>query len=114
MSDLELERAAMAPRRWIELCVAFQKQHSNEYSEMLHPRTTRIIKELEVDDSRYFIVPGGRYLVTLGNGLCVWDLGYVSTVDCKLVASVGLVGELDSVQTTPDGMGLVILSTNTR
>jgi hypothetical protein len=24
MSDLELERAAMAPRRWIELCGAFQ------------------------------------------------------------------------------------------
>ena len=114
MSDLELERAAMAPRRWIELSVAFQKQHSNEYSEMLHPRTTRIIKELEVDSLRYFIVPGGRYLVTMGKGICVWDLGYVSTVDCKLVASVGLMvrGWLCSVQTTPDGMGLVILSTN--
>ena len=28
MSDLELERAAMAPRRWIKLCGAFQKHYS--------------------------------------------------------------------------------------
>ena len=111
MSDLELERAAMAPRRWIELCGAFQKQHSYEYSEMLHPRTTRIIN-CDTTHSSYFIVPGGRYLVTTGNGLSVWDLGYVITVDCKLVASVGL-GDyfyFCVVQTTPDGMGLVILT----
>ena len=37
MSDLELERAAMAPHRWIKLCGAFQKQKYNDYSEMLHP-----------------------------------------------------------------------------
>ena len=41
MSDLELERAATAPHKWIKLCGAFQEQHSNE----LRPRTTRIIKE---------------------------------------------------------------------
>ena len=28
--------------------------------------------------------------MTAGNSLSVWDLGYVSTVECKLVASVGL------------------------
>ena len=39
MSDLELERAAMAPRRWIEHCGTFQKQRSENPSEMLHPRT---------------------------------------------------------------------------
>jgi hypothetical protein len=57
-------------------------------------------------------VPGGRYLVTAGDGLFVWDLGYVSTVDCKLVASVGLQDyfEFLVVQTTPDGKGLVILT----
>jgi hypothetical protein len=105
MSDLELERAAMAPRRWTEL-----KKHSNhEYSEM-QPRTTRIIND--ADNSHFFIVPGGRYLVTAGNGLSVWDLGYVSTVDCKLVASVGLGVAYDifAVQATSDGKGLVILS----
>jgi hypothetical protein len=110
MSDLELERAAMAPRRWIKLCGAFQKQHSNEYIEMLHPRTTRIIND--ASNLHFFIVPGGRYLVTAGNGLCVWDLGYVSTVDCRLVASVGLGDGYNvyGVQVTSDGKGLVILS----
>ena len=107
MSDLELERAAMAPRRWIGL-----KQHLNEFSEMLHPRTTRIIKYANI--SHLFIVPGGRYLVTAGYGLSVWDLGYVSSVDCKLVASVKLRENFGPclVQATPDGMGLVILSSS--
>jgi hypothetical protein len=109
MSDLELERAAMAPRRWIELCGAFPEQHSND--EMLHPRTTRVIDNKNKINS-LFIVPGGRYLVTAGIGLVVWDLGYVPTVDCKLVASAALGDEFVCclVQVTPDGNGLVILS----
>ena len=113
MSDLELEQAAMAPRRWIELCGAFRKQHSNDSSARLHPRTTRIIKH--ATDS-LFIVPGGRYLVTAGYSISVWDLGYVSTVDCKLVASAELedVCELCMVQTTSDGKGLIILSSTPR
>ena len=109
MSDLELERAAMAPSRWLELC-GKQKQHSNDSIEMLHPRTSRIIEH--GDSSLFFIVPGGRYLVTAGVGLYVWDLGYVSTVDCKLVASVGLGDKFSflEVQATPDGKGMVILT----
>ena len=108
MSDLELERAAMAPRRWVELCNALQKRKSK----MLHPRATRIIEDWDNSHSEVFIVPGGRYLVTAGNGLFIWDLGYVSTVDCKLVASVGLQDyfEFVVVQITPDGKGLVILT----
>jgi hypothetical protein len=102
----------MGSGRWIELCNTFQKQHSKEFSEMIHPRTTRI-----VDDayrSHLFIVPGGRYLVTAGYGLFVWDLGYVSTAECKLVASVGLGDDFQFcvVQATPDGKGMVILSSS--
>ena len=41
MSDLEHEKAAMRPRRWIELCGAFEKQH---YNATLCPRATRIIQ----------------------------------------------------------------------
>ena len=63
-SDLELERAAMASRRWIELSGVFQKQHSNEFSDsesmVLHIRTSRIINE-EVALSIISMVPGGRY-----------------------------------------------------
>jgi hypothetical protein len=110
MSDLELERAAMGPRRWIELCGAFQIQNSNGSRKILHPRTTRIIKN--ADDSRLFIVPGGRYLVSGGNGLFVWDLGYVSTIDCKLVASVRLGDyfKFFEVRVTSDGKGLVVFA----
>ena len=116
MSDSELERAAMAPRRWIKLCSAFQKKHSNDISKMLHPRRIRMVDRDDVDISQSFIVPGGRYLVTAGNDLFVWDLGYVSTVECKLVASVELEDycRFFVVQATPDGKGLVILSSYDR
>ena len=113
MSDLELERAAMAPRRWIKLCSAFQKQHSNNSDEILRPRKAGVVDGLS-DIIASFIVPGGRYLVTAGYDFSVWDLGYVSNVDCKLIASVEIRDEFDidsfMVQTTPDGRGLVFLS----
>ena len=109
MSDLELERAAMGPHRWIELCGTFRMQHSNDTSKILRPQKTRIIKDMI---NELYIVPGGRYLVTAGNGIFVWDLGYASTVDCKLVASVGQGRDFEfcMVQATPDGKGLVILT----
>ena len=108
MSDLELERAAMAPHRWIKLCGAFQRQHYNDVSKILRPRT-RYVKGIV---SSICIVPGGRYMVTAGTSLLVWDLGYVPTADCKLIASVkmGDVFEFCKVQATSDGKGLVILS----
>ena len=110
MSNLELERAAMAPHRWLSL-VFQEKQHhdSNNISE-IHPRSARIIQD--ANKLHFFIVPGGRYLVTAGVGLSVWDLGYVSTVDCKLVASARLEDNFlfCVAQATPDGKGLVILS----
>ena len=124
MSDLELEKAAMAPRRWIELCGAFEKQHLNDPGAKLCPRATRIINDLLATvDSTFFIVPGGRYLVISSPSIniSVLDLGYNSSADCKLIASVGL-NELDDrrdswgnaceVQATPDGMGLIILKIN--
>ena len=120
MSDLELEKAAMAPRGWIELCDAFEKQHFNEKSAILCPRATRIIKDLlpaEVDYNddaiEFFIVPGGRYLVNSSpDRISVLDLGYTSSADCKLIASVELEGGFFTcmVQATEDGMGLIILS----
>ena len=84
-------------------------QRFNDVSEMPRPRT-RTIKDSTV--TQLFIVPGGRYLVTSDGGfsLSVWDLGYVSTVECKLVSSVDLENDGHmKVQATPDGKGLVIL-----
>ena len=122
MSDLELEKAAMAPRRWIEFCSAYEKRHLNNPGVMLRPRATRIIDDSLATEVNYlttemFIVPGGRYLVMSShNTISVLDLGYTSSADCKLIASVerkgrgGWGGNTYLVQATPDGMGLIILS----
>jgi hypothetical protein len=115
MSNLEIERAAMGPRRWLR--GAFQNLGSVGFKEMLlHRRRSRSIKALNT--SIFHIVPGGRYLVVADNGLFIWDLGYVSAVkvDCKIIASAALGKHLEffMVQATPDGKGLVILSCYTR
>ena len=98
MSVLELEKAAMAPRRWIEFCGAFEKQHLNDDPDaILCPRSKRFIKDslklvIKVDYSatEIFIVPGGRYLVCCSpnNGISVLDLDYTSNANCNLIASV--------------------------
>ena len=120
MSDLEIENAAMGPRRWIELCSAYEKQILNDPAAILRPRLTRIIDHLfatEVDfgTTGFFMVPGGRYLIKSSPGnISVLDLGYTSNADCKLIASVEPEGGCDvfAVYTTPDGMGLTIYSSN--
>ena len=118
MSDLELENAAMGPRRWIELYGTFERQHPNDPGAILSPRATRIINAIEIDYAKteFFIVPGGRYLVCSShNSIYVLDLGYTSSAACKLIASVVLEGKghgsnTCTVRATPDGMGLIIFS----
>ena len=125
MSDLELERSAMAPRRWIELCNAFKEKHLNEFGTLpLRPARNINLKALTATPKDYhastklFLVPGGRYLVTSSSeALSVLDLGCTSLKNaesavCTLIASVRL-KEIYGyrtciVQATPDGMGLII------
>ena len=128
MSDLEIEKAAMGPRRWIELCRAYEKQHLKDPSAIQCPRSTRNINDLFPTErsTRFFLVPGGRYLVRLApGGISVLDLGYASSDDIKLIASVGVDGtgtysgaeyrDWDfMVQATPDGMGLTIFTNMSR
>ena len=120
MSDLELEQASIAPHKWIELCGTSKKQYPGESGVILRPRTTRIIRDVDItpDDVPYlFLVPGGRYLVVAANKrLFVWDLGYVSDACCTLIASCGVGVTSGShlsyycmVEATLDGMGLIIL-----
>jgi hypothetical protein len=128
MSDLEIEKAAMGPHRWIELCGAFERRYLNDVGAILCPRSTRIIDDLfptEVNrgNSIFFLVPGGRYLVVMNysnDGISVLDLGYTSesSADYKIIASVrvdlkfiGAYGHF-KVQATPDGMGLIIFTTS--
>ena len=119
MSDLEIEKAAMGPRRWIKRCIALEKQHSNDGGAIMCPRATRIINDsfatkVDYETINLYLVPGGRYLVSSSpDGISVLDLGYTSSADCKRIASVE-VGENSyfRVQATPDGMGLTIFSCN--
>ena len=119
MSDLEIEKAAMGPRRWIELCGAIEKQF-DDLGAILRPRVTRIINDsfatgVDYFTTSFYIVPGGRYLVgSSPDSISVLDLGFTSSSDCKLIASVGLEGKYRTciVQATPDGMGLTIFSSN--
>ena len=115
MSDLEIEKAAMGPRRWIGLYGMFEKQHLNDPGAVMYPRTTRIINipfaEVTYFGTDVFFVPGGRYLVGSSRAsISVLDLGYTSSADCKIIASVGQEDGSHKhsflVQTTPDGMGL--------
>ncbi|KAF8801207.1 hypothetical protein BYT27DRAFT_7198526 [Phlegmacium glaucopus] len=118
MSDMELERAAIAPRRWIELSASFSTQGFSGSEARLSPTATRIINDPfengpEGRDhcANLILVPGGRYMVGYSrDGLRVWDLGYMSSADCKLIASLGPgdISHLGDVHATPDGMGLII------
>jgi len=129
MSDLELKKTAMAPRRWIELCRKLEKQHPNDPDAILRPRGTRFFDDsngtaLNHTSYRFFIVPGGRYLVRYlarysPGRISVLDLGYTSSADIKEIASFRLEAEYDlqwttplTVQATPDGMGLTIFLSN--
>ena len=122
MSDLEIEKAAMGPRRWIEYSIEFEKLHLDFPGAIMWPRSTRIINDsfaTKVSSKfRFFLVPGGRYLVTCSPGdISVLDMGYTSgsSADCKLIASVGFESNYGrcgynnfQVQATPDGIGLTI------
>ncbi|KAF8804232.1 hypothetical protein BYT27DRAFT_7170356 [Phlegmacium glaucopus] len=118
MSDAELERAAIAPWRWIELSASFATQGFSGSESRLSPTASRFIGspfdiglEKMAITEQVILVPGGRYMVGYSHsGVGVWDLGYISSADCKLIASLGPEhGSNDgSVHATPDGMGLII------
>ena len=117
MSVSELEQAAIALHRWIELYGGFKKQHPGDFGDVLCPRTTRIITDVVIKRFPYiFLVPGGRYLVVAAREhLFIWDLGYVSSAHCTLIASVRLEGRylvepIYMVQTTWAWSSLCIIS----
>ena len=128
MGDLELEMAAMGPRRWIEFCRKLEKGDLNDPGAVLHPRTTKYLFDHSIGNDprtcRLFIVPGGRYLVIYspkishGNGsISVFDLRCRLSVNCKLIASIKLETIYEgwttfTVQATPNSMGLSIFLCN--
>ena len=113
MSDAELEQAALAPHRWISRCSTFAKQHRNDSDAVLHPSKTRIIRNPHCFQTDVFLVPGGQYVVSRSSEcMCVWDLGYTSNADPKLLATLGFnEGRARSfgINSTADRMGLIIV-----
>ncbi|KAF8804228.1 hypothetical protein BYT27DRAFT_7039226, partial [Phlegmacium glaucopus] len=81
MSDAELEQAAIAPRRWIELSASFATQGFSGLDSGLSPTATRVIDnpfDMGTENrpiTQLILVPGGRYMVGYSlNGVGVWDL----------------------------------------
>ncbi len=111
MSVLALEYAATGPDRF--LCKKAGR------SGFLIARSHRIIPSKGDEFSGIFLVPGGRYLVTLATiSLAVWDLGIpgypltkartntpISTIPIPVAQSDALM----NVHPTEDGNGLIIL-----
>ena len=124
MNDVELEQVATGTHRWIEYCAALEKNHPNESGTgaKLYPRITRIIEDsslLWTADSEtghplsFDIVPGGRDLVGYSvKGTFLWDsMGYTSSADCKLIASVEP-AYCCLTHATLDGIGLIMSSSH--
>jgi hypothetical protein len=110
MSILSLEYAATGPDRF--LCTKAGR------SGFLIPRSHRIIPSNGNEFSEIFLVPGGRYLVTLADtSLAVWDLGIpgyplteartstpISTIPIPVAQSDALM----NVHPSEDGKGITI------
>ena len=110
MSDVELERAATAPHRWINLCAALAKKQTI-FCTRPNPKATRFLTAPR-PNIHNFLVPGGRYLLSHSlNRMEIWDLGYTPRAECKLLASIELEYRPANYMysTTPDGMGLIIV-----
>jgi hypothetical protein len=133
MSNLELEKTAMAPRMWIEFCRRLEKQDLNNPDTVLRPQATKysLDNSISIDpptsSCQLFLVPGGRYLVMYSpnishdsDRISVLDLRYSTSANCKLIASVELESKYQgwpthitfTVQATPDGKGLSIFLCN--
>lgn len=124
MSNLELEKAAMAPRRWLNFCRSLEDIDLDDPKSILRPRVTPKFSDESILIRGFFIAPGGRYLVIQGQSsttspgtLFLFDLGLTSSADSKLIASVGLDAKYEGwitleCQATSDGMGLIILLCN--
>ncbi|KAJ3518099.1 hypothetical protein NMY22_g13827 [Coprinellus aureogranulatus] len=86
MSTTELEHAVAAPRRFVKAVEDLPWAHPRElppYQKVLGQLTAPLNANGEPEERFYagsaFLVPGGRFLVTFGSHVCLWDLGYNAT-----------------------------------
>ncbi|KAG6919359.1 hypothetical protein DXG01_006908 [Tephrocybe rancida] len=85
MSNKDLEHAALAPAQF----AAFIMKRPDHPDQSILPHSTRILLNDEVDvkfDDLY-LIPGGRFLITLSNRIALWDLGAQTIIPRPLAST---------------------------
>lgn len=111
MSLLELEYAVMGPERWL---ATISKAHSQKLA-LLHPyqahKSFRPSIYLSAHCTKIFLIPGGRYLLTLCGGLvAMWDLD-VSGSSTKPLATVSGHCQYFTANPSSNGLGIRVCIT---
>ena len=112
MSLLELEYAAMGPERWV---ATVARAHSQKLI-FLPPykiQTFRPPGYLSSLCSKIYLIPGGRYLLTLcrGVGIAIWDLLNTSKSPTEPLATISGPCQYFIASPTSDGLGIRVAVT---
>lgn len=89
MTLAELEHAASGPHRFVKWMKTFPSSTTEALpsrKQVFHFRkreNSAGVPDQVHEPEILRLVPGGRYLVTAGSCLCLWDLGYSSNVTAK-------------------------------
>ncbi|KAH9477619.1 hypothetical protein JR316_0009845 [Psilocybe cubensis] len=113
MSIRDMERAAMGPQKWEKIV--------NKYTDQPTPpiHITTLSEELiEYDAGRpheLFLIPGGRFLVTLLVGyLSLWDLSLSCMATPKLMGRRWMDTAVCTIHPSSDGLSIRILTIPSR
>lgn len=117
MSLLDLEYAAMAPKKWELLALRGKSLEDEIPSFATHTIGSQYFVG-DADPKDLYLIPGGRFLIVLQRGyLNLWDLGYISAIgsvrpEMKEIARIQTDCLSYTVHTSPDGSALRILAVN--
>lgn len=107
MSRLELEYAAMGPER---LVAAMTKAHSQQLTFLPPSKVHMPLRPSTFLSSlctQIFLVPGGRYLLTLCRGvIAIWDLLNTSEFPTEPLATVPGYSQYFTANPSSDGLGI--------
>lgn len=106
----ELEHAASGPFRFVDNVERNEGDRYRAYQDRAFVPLKNSYGTHTAD--KMMLVPGGRFLVTTGDGsLCLWDLGYnyAESINPYPVAALEDEGlELEDVCSSPDGDELIV------
>lgn len=115
MSLLELEHAALSPRRFVK-CI---KQHQSSdpalpYQNRILPLRKRTDPSFTYPVNSLFLVPGGRFLFTSHpiSGIALWDLGYNANLPVRPFPIATLDApqlEIENIAPSADGHEILLV-----